>query len=120
MNVLDLYSTADYVLARVARFLPDPLVRGIQRRISRRVLKRLSVPPAWLAEGPDGFQPEDEIDLVFGYGHPNPVRVGCLSEAELMELATRRRLIDDPRYDHFENCSPCCRRLRVLQRRHVR
>jgi hypothetical protein len=88
MNVLDMYSMADYVLACVARFLPDPLVRWVQLRISRRVLKRLRVPPEWLAEGPDGFQPDDEIDLVFGDGHPNPGRVGCGSEAELIELAT--------------------------------
>lgn len=99
MNVLDMYSTADLVLARVARLIPDPLVRWVQQRISRRVLKRLRVPPEWLAEGPEGFQPDDEMDLVFGYGNPNPGRVRCSSEAALIELANRRRSIGDPRYD---------------------
>jgi len=118
MNLLDMYSTADLVLARVARFLPDPLVRWVQRRISGRVLKRLRVPPEGLAE--EGFQPDDETDLVFGYGNPNPGRVGCSSEADLIELANRRRSIGDPRYDHIGYCSPCFRRLRALQRLQVR
>jgi hypothetical protein len=116
MNFLDLYSTADLMLARVARFLPNPLVRWVQRQISRQVLKRIAVPPAWLAKGPDGFQPEDEMDLVFGYGSPNPERVGCCSEVELIELATRRRPMGDPGYKHIAYCSPCYRRGRVLQR----
>lgn len=120
MNLLDMYSTADLVLARVARFLPDPLVRWVQRRISRRVLKRLRVPSEWLAEGPDGFQPDDEMDLVFGYGNPNPERVGCCSEPELIELANRRRSIGDPGYEHIGCCSPCYRRLRALQRLKIR
>jgi hypothetical protein len=32
MNLLDIYSIADLTLARVARFLPNQLVRWIQRR----------------------------------------------------------------------------------------
>lgn len=120
MNVLDMYSTADLMLARVARFLPDPPVRWVQRQISRRILKRLRVPPAWLAEGLDGFQAADELDLVFGFGNPNPERVGCHSEAELIELANRRRPMSDPGYDHIGYCSPCYRRLRALQRLKIR
>jgi hypothetical protein len=116
MNVLVMYSIADLALARIARFLPNPLVMRLQRGISRHALNRLRVPAQWLAEGPDGFQAEDEIDLVFGFGNPNPDRTGCGSEVELIELANRRRSISDPAYVHIGNCSPCYRRLRALQR----
>lgn len=120
MNVLDMYSIADLALARIARFLPNPLVMRLQRGISRHALKRLRVPAEWLAEGPDGFQAEDEIDLVFAFGNPNPDRAGCGSEVELIELANRRRSIGDPGYVHIGNCSPCYRRLRALQRQKMR
>ena len=116
MNSLDMYSIADLTLARVALFLPNPLVRWAQRQISRSALKRLRVPPKWLAEGPDGFQPECVIDIVFAHGAPNPEQIGCYSEAELIEFANRFRPIDDPGWTHIMNCSPCYRRLRTLQR----
>jgi hypothetical protein len=74
---------------------PRP-VSWIQHQISRRVLKRLDVPPEWLAEGPDGFQAEDEMDILFGFGKRNLERVGCCSESELIELANRRRPMADP------------------------
>jgi hypothetical protein len=56
------------------------------------------------------------IDIVFGHGAPSPDRVGCRSEAELIEFANRRRPVDDPGFEHIMNCSPCYRRLRTLQR----
>ena len=116
MNVLDMYSMADLMLARVAHLLPDRPVIWLQRQISRRVLKRLDVPPEWLVQGPDGFQAEDEMDILFGFGNPNPERVGCCSEAELIELASRRRPMGDPGYHHLAYCSPCYRQARALQR----
>jgi len=119
MNLLDVYSIVDLTVARIARLLPNTLVQRVQRQISRHALKRLRVPREWLAEGPDGFQAEDEMDL-FGFGNPNPKRAGCCSEAELIELANRRRSIGDPGYDHIGICSPCYRRLRALQRLKIR
>ncbi len=116
MNVLDIYSMADLMLARVAHLLPDRPVNWVQRHISRRVLKRLDIPPEWLAEGPDGFLAEDEMDILFGLGNSNPERVGCCSDAELLELANRHRPMGDPGYNHLAYCSPCYRRARVLQR----
>ena len=62
------------------------------------------------------FNRRDEIDIVFGFGDSNPDRIGVASEAELIELANRRRPIDDPGYSHIMSCSPCYRRLRTLQR----
>src|SRR5688572_20986119 len=120
MNVQEMYSIADLMLARVAHLLPDRPVIWVQRQISRRVLKRLDVPPEWLVEGPDGFQAEDEMDILFGFGNPNPERVGCWPEAELMELATRRRPMRDPGYRHLAYCSPCYRHARALQRLKIR
>ena len=75
----------------------------------------MNLPREWLQEGPDGFRAEDEIDIVFGFAHPNPSRIGCCSEAELVELAHRRRPMDDPAYTHVGQCSPCYRKLRAIQ-----
>ena len=45
----------------------------------------------------------------------DPSRIGCCSEAELVELAHRRRPMDDPAYTHVGKCSPCYRKLRAIQ-----
>jgi len=117
MTLLDLYGMVDLTLARFSRFIPVRLYQWLEREISRRELKLLrGVPPEWLAEGPDGFQRESVIDIVFGHGAPNPGRVGCCSEAELIEFANRRRPVDNSGFEHIVNCSPCYRRLRTLQR----
>ena len=47
-------------------------------------------------ESLDEFSPRDEIDAVFGYGHPNPERVGCPPEDVLALLARRKLPIEHP------------------------
>src|SRR5688572_12120837 len=64
---------------------------------------------------PLAFIPEHEVDLVFGYGRPNPTRAGCPPHDELVALSRRRRAIGDPGYEHSASCSPCYRELRSLQ-----
>ena len=64
-----------------------------------------------------GFEPENEFDLLFGYGNPNPVRAGCPSADVLSVLSRRERPIGDPGYDHVAQCSPCFREFRALQQR---
>jgi len=110
-----MYSLAEQVLTGVGPYSPVRLVRWIDRQVSRRALRRMNIPPEWLLKGPDGFRAEDEIDIVFGFAHPNPSRSWCCSEAELVELTNRRRPISDPRYSHVGQCSPCYRRVRALQ-----
>jgi hypothetical protein len=110
-----MHSLIEQGLARVASYLPGRLVRWSDGQVSRRALRRMNIPPEWLLEGPDGFRPAGEIDLVFGFGNPNPNRIGCCSEAELVELANRRRPMNDPGYSHVGQCSPCYRRVRALQ-----
>jgi len=61
-----------------------------------------------------------DLVLVFRYGNLNSGLVGCSSEAELIELANRRRSIGDSRYDHIGYGLPFYRRLRALQRLKVR
>lgn len=61
------------------------------------------------------FVPEDEIDLVLGWGNPNPTRGGCPSLDDLVALSRRERGISDPGYEHAAGCSPCYRELRSLQ-----
>lgn len=75
----------------------------------------MNIPPEWRLEAPDGLRIEDEIDIVFGFAHPNPNRIGCCPEGERVELAHRRWSMDDPGYMHFGQCSPCYRRVRALQ-----
>ena len=113
-------SIAEQVIARLRAYLPLRLVRWLERQVSRCALRRMNLPRRWLVEGSDGFRAEDEIDIVFGFAHPNPSRVGCRSEAELVELTHRRRPIDDPGYTHLGQCSPCHRRVRAFQRMKVR
>lgn len=64
---------------------------------------------------PPGFRIENEMDLLFGRAHPNPMREGCPSQDALKRLARRELPIDDPAYDHFAKCSPCYQELRALQ-----
>jgi hypothetical protein len=110
------YDMVHLTLARFTRFTPEPLYQRLERAILRREMELLALPPRWVAEGPDGFQPESVFDIVFGHGAPNPERIGCCCEAELIEFANRRRPVDDPGFQHIMNCSPCYRRLRTLQR----
>jgi hypothetical protein len=111
-----MYMLTEQVLAGVASYLPERLVRWIDRQVSRRALNRVNIRPEWLLEGSDGFRPVDEIDIVIGFANSNPNRIGCCAEAELVELANRRRPIDDPGYAHAGQCSPCYLRMRALQR----
>ena len=110
-----MYSSAEHVLARLRAYLPVRMVRWLDRRLSKRALARMNLPPEWLREGPDGFKAKDEIDIVFGFAHPNPNQIGCCSEAELVELAHRQRSMNDPGYAHVAQCSRCYRRMRALQ-----
>lgn len=57
----------------------------------------------------------DEIDEVLSLANPNPGRVDCPGSEVLAELATRRRPIGDPGYEHLLECSPCYREFRALQ-----
>jgi hypothetical protein len=114
--LLAMYDMAHLTLARFSRFIPELLYQRLEHAILRRELQLLALPPHWVAEGPDGFQPESVFDIVLGRGAPNPERIGCCSEAELIEFANRRRPVDDPGFHHIMNCSPCYRRLRTLQR----
>jgi hypothetical protein len=61
------------------------------------------------------FSPRGEIDAVFGYGHPNPERVGCPPAEPLDLLAHRQLPIGHVGYEHLADCSPCYRRVRVLK-----
>ena len=110
-----MYSSTEEVLAKLRAYLPVRMVRWLDRQLSKRALGRMNLPPEWLHEGPDGFKAKDEIDIVFGFAHPNPNQIGCCSEAELVELAHRRRSMSDPGYAHVAQCSRCYRRIRVLQ-----
>lgn len=66
------------------------------------------------------FRDFDEIDLLFGGANPNPLRIGCLTDATLMALGLRRRPIGDPGYRHLTECSSCYASCRSLQRAHRR
>jgi hypothetical protein len=71
-------------------------------------------------ESLNDFSPEDEIDAVFGYGHPNAERAGCPPPEVLPLLARRKLPIEHPGYEHLGHCSPCYRRVRVLKAHHRR
>ena len=64
-----------------------------------------------------GFMPQNEFDLLFGYGNPNPARAGCPPADVLAVLSRRERPIGDPAYQHVAHCSPCFREFRALQQR---
>jgi hypothetical protein len=114
--LLQMYDMVDLTFARLSRFIPERLYQRLERAISRRQMELLQLPSHLVVKAPDGFQPESVIDIVFAHGAPNPDRVGCCSEAELIDFANRRRPVDDPGFHHIMNCSPCYRRLRTLQR----
>ena len=67
------------------------------------------------APDPQGFRPENEIDLVFSRANPNPTRAGCPPREILVALARREISIDDPAWHHLGECSPCYREMRALQ-----
>jgi hypothetical protein len=62
-----------------------------------------------------GFLVEDEIDLLFLRGNPNPTREGCPPRDALRALARRPGSIHDPAYGHLAGCSPCFREFRAWQ-----
>lgn len=53
--------------------------------------------------------PDEDINEVFEWGHPNPGRVGCPPREVLIALARRERSSQDKGYEHVANCSPCYR-----------
>jgi hypothetical protein len=114
--LLEMYDMVELTFARFSRFIPERLYQRLERATSRRQMELLQLPPHLVAEGPDGFRPESVIDIVFAHGAPNPDKIGCCCEAELIEFANRRRPVDDPGFRHIMNCSPCYRRFRTLQR----
>lgn len=59
---------------------------------------------------------DDDFDQLFAHANSNPHRIDCPSTKTLRALAYRRRLIDDPAYEHLSRCSPCYREFRRLQR----
>jgi hypothetical protein len=108
--LLEMYELVDLMLARCSRFIPERAYQRLERRISRRQMDLLRLPTDLVAEAPDGFQPENVVDIVLAHFAPNPERIGCCSEAELHEFAARRRPINDPGFHHIMHCSPCYRR----------
>jgi hypothetical protein len=89
--LLEMYDMVHLTLARFSRVIRERLYQLLERTILRRDMELLALPPHCIAEGLDRFQPESVFDIVFGHGAPNPDRVGRCSEAELIELANRRR-----------------------------
>lgn len=67
------------------------------------------------AKIPPEFNPEDEIDQLFGRANPNPERVGCPPSDILSSLARKDRPIEDPAWEHLAKCSPCYQEWRALQ-----
>jgi hypothetical protein len=69
----------------------------------------LHVLAEWLAEGPDGFQAEDELDIVFGFGNPNPERQsqnrGGSHNWRLLEHAES---VSNVLHQHRELLHGCC------------
>lgn len=58
---------------------------------------------------------EDEFDHLFANTRPNPTRQGC-PPREVLEAMSRAELpIEDDRYLHVIECSPCFRELRAMQ-----
>lgn len=70
----------------------------------------------------EGFAEEMTQDEVFGLlersaseDHPNPERRGCPPQEVLEAFACNPRQfpINDPLFEHLQNCSPCFRWVRV-------
>jgi hypothetical protein len=66
--LLEMYDIVDLTLARFSRFIPERLYQRLERAISRRQMELLQLLPHLVAKGPDGFQPENVIDIVLAYG----------------------------------------------------
>lgn len=67
-----------------------------------------------------GFEVDDEVDLLFARGNPNPDRVGCLPIDVLESLARKERSIADPGFEHLAQCSNCFREYRGFQQAEAR
>jgi len=63
--------------------------------------------------------PDKLFDEILKVSHPNPERQGCPPYRVLMELATRRRGLDDPWFEHIGHCYPCSKELRPLVRAYL-
>ena len=61
------------------------------------------------------FIARDEIDELFAGASPNPGRVGCPPRDVLVQITIRRGQIDEPVYQHLQECSPCYREFRAYQ-----
>jgi hypothetical protein len=68
----------------------------------------------------DNARFERELDEVLSNANPNPARTGCLTRAVLTKLAHRATSLDDPRWQHLLNCSPCYRDFLVLREEYIR
>jgi hypothetical protein len=68
----------------------------------------------------DDAQFEREVDEIFSNANPNPTRTGCLPRAVLSKLAQRATGLDDPRWKHLQNCSPCYREFLELREEYIR
>jgi hypothetical protein len=51
--------------------------------------------------------PETLLNEISSRAYRNPERVGCPPYRVLMGLATRRRGLDDPVFEHIHHCHPC-------------
>jgi hypothetical protein len=68
----------------------------------------------------DNAQFEREVDELLSNANPNPARTGCLTHAALSTLAQRATSLDDPRWQHLLNCSPCYRDFLVIREEYIR
>jgi hypothetical protein len=68
----------------------------------------------------DNARFEREVDELLSNANPNPDRTGCLTRAALSTLARRATSLDDPRWQHLLNCSPCYRDFLVLREEYIR
>jgi hypothetical protein len=49
---LEMYELVDLMLARCSRFIPERVYRRLERRISRRQMELLRLPPTWSPKRP--------------------------------------------------------------------
>jgi hypothetical protein len=68
----------------------------------------------------DNARFEREIDDILSNANPNPARTGCLSRLVLAKLAHRATSLNDPRWQHLLNCSPCYREFLELREEYTR
>jgi hypothetical protein len=76
--------------------------------------------PAKRPPDDDDAQFEREVDEILSNANPNPARTGCLTRAALSKLAQRATTLDDPRWQHLLNCSPCYREFLELREEYTR